>query len=524
MNLYARLALVAVLATTSGCLGGSGDGNGNAPIPPANPPAVGDLRLGAGIWTGELVPTGGEAMRFHGLVSESGEVRLVLDDQTQTQQIYGQFVEGAPGEIVADSAEWDIEVWTEITLRGSLDVQASLTGEFESSHADIASGTFSFAYDDAYERDSSLTLLAGRYATGQESLTIDSQGALLYQSSDDHCVGTGAVELLNPDYNMYRVSLVLDSCTGDRTYLNGAAYYGLAYLGDSEAGTRSDTFQLALSTQGANCPLVCFESWNLAAQRSSSVGGHWSGVLEWESRGGFPGGVVEAFALVAETGEFHFVLTDELGELFDGANEQIFGNFESDGSIVRTNGDSVWSTALGAGNPLGEYWASFGFSGALDQVGSQLRISGPFQANWTSFEERVGSLELYSSRFQYERPSSLELLAATYTTANESLTIDEEGVIFYQSSANGCTGNGSAEVIDARFNMYRVEIVLDNCTGANSHPYRLTFRGLAYVGDNNDPGGGFLNSTLVMAVSAKLADGISGEFHYRIPWSLLAHK
>lgn len=518
MNRYAGLPLVAILATTGGCLGGSGEGHGNGP--PVNPPSVGGLRLGAGIWTGELVPAGGEAMRFHGLVTESGEVRLVLDDKTQ--QIYGHFVEGAPGELVADSAEWDIEVWTEITLRGTLDAQASLAGVFESSHADMANGTFSFAYDDLHERDSSLTLLAGRYTTGRESLTIDGQGALLYQSSDDPCIGNGSVELLNPDYNMYRASLVLDGCTGDRSYLNGAAYYGLAYLGDSEAGAMGDTFELALSTQGASCGLVCFESWNLAARRSTTVGGHWSGVLEWEPRGGFPGGVAEVFALVAETGEFQFVLADGQGALFGGGIEQVFGNFEVEGPNVRTAGGSIWSAALGAGNPAGEFWGLFGFAGELDQVGTQLRISGPFQANWTNSEERVGELELYSSRFQYERPSSLELLEATYTTTTESLTIDADGAIFYQSSANGCTGNGSAEVIDPRFNMYRVEIALDSCAGADSFRNGFTFDGLAYIGDNNEPGGGFLNSTFAMAARASYVDGLGPSIY--VPWSLLAHR
>ncbi len=253
-----------------------------------------------------------------------------------------------------------------------------------------------------------------------------------------------------------------------------------------------------------------------------SAGGLWGGVLEWDSRGGFPGGVAEVFALVAETGEFQFVLADGQGEMFGGVSEQVFGNLELNGQSVRTTGTSIWSAALGAGNPAGELWGVFGFSGELDQVGAQLHVSGPFQANWTSFEERVGTLDLFSSRSQYERPSSLALLEATYTTATESLTIDGDGAIFYQSSASGCTGNGSAEVIDPRFNMYRVEIALGGCAGADSFRNGFTFDGLAYIGDNNEPGGGFLNSTFAMAARASYVDGLGPSIY--VPWSLLAHR
>ena len=91
------------------------------------------------------------------------------------------------------------------------------------------------------------------------------------------------------------------------------------------------------------------------------------------------------------------------------------------------------------------------------------------------------------------------MLQGSYSTTTESLTIDDQGVIFYQSSVNGCTGNGSAEVIDPDFNMYRLEIDVGNCTGSEAIRNGLTFTGLANIGENNEPGGGFINFTIEMA-------------------------
>jgi hypothetical protein len=253
----------------------------------------------------------------------------------------------------------------------------------------------------------------------------------------------------------------------------------------------------------------------------STVGGHWGGVLQWESSGGFPGGTVEVIAIVAETGEFRFLVAETYEQWFTPVGEQVFGTLALFGANVRTTGDAIWAVALHAdNNPWGVNWGSFGLSATLDSVDTQQRITGPFQAEWTSSEQRVGTLTLHSNRGLYERESSLETLQGTYTTTTESLTIDGQGAIFYQSSGNNCTGNGTAEVIDARYNMYQMHLDLDNCTGIEASRNGLRFAGLAYIGDNNSLAGGFLNRTLVMAISASTA-GPFWDIH--LAWNLLAH-
>ena len=247
----------------------------------------------------------------------------------------------------------------------------------------------------------------------------------------------------------------------------------------------------------------------------SMVGGLWSGMVEWEPKNGFPGGTLSVRALVSETGEFRWVLYDGDDDYFSDSNEQVFGTLEIGADELRTTGDAIWTANPGYG-PGGDLWSNFGLSA---EFRPGVNISGDFQSYWTTSEERFGTLSMHYHSL-YESPSSLERLQGTYTTSTQTLTIDNQGVIFYQSADTGCTGNGSAEVIDPDFNMYRVEMVMGSC---NSNSDGLTFTGLASIGVNNEPGGGFLNETFEMAISAVLFSGLAGE-HFYIPLNLLAHR
>ena len=222
--------------------------------------------------------------------------------------------------------------------------------------------------------------------------------------------------------------------------------------------------------------------------------------------------------LVAETGEFRMMLYPDVDKYFAGNSEQIFGTFNIDGRDITTVGDAVWVAAVtGAGDEL----AFFGLVG--DYLAAE-SISGTFEAIWTGWshmDERVGTFSLnYHSL--YKNPSSLDILQGTYATTTDSLTIDSQGAIFYQSSVTGCTGNGTAEVIDPAYNMYRVTLDVESCTGDEAARNGLTFTGLANVGQNNDLSGAFLSDTLEMAVTAprSLHNGARGY----VPWSLLAPK
>jgi hypothetical protein len=253
------------------------------------------------------------------------------------------------------------------------------------------------------------------------------------------------------------------------------------------------------------------------AAPSSDVGGLWSGAVFWDPKDGSPGGALNARAMIAETGEFRMVLYEDVyDDYFGPRNQQVFGTFRTTGGAITTAGNAVWAAPL---NATADDWAVFGMAG---EYAARDFISGDFQANfagWGHVEERVGTLAMHYHSI-YERPSSLEILAGTYTTTDETLTIDDEGVIFYQSLATGCSGNGTAAIIDPRFNMYRVTIEVDGCTTDDANLRNgVSFTGLANIGENNDLTGATLNRTFEMAVSAR--HNAMGEYH--VTWFLRAN-
>jgi len=248
-------------------------------------------------------------------------------------------------------------------------------------------------------------------------------------------------------------------------------------------------------------------------------GGLWSGVVYWGPKDGFPSGALSVRALIAETGEFRMTLYHDIFlDYFASQSEQIFGTLDINGERVWTTGDAVWTARV---NETGDDWAAFGMTGDFFEAGRN--ISGTFQANWqgwTHVEERIGDLTIIYHSI-YERPSSFAILQGTYRTPDEQLTVDAQGVIFYQSAVTGCIGNGTAEIIDPDYNMYRMTIDVDACIGDESYRNGMTFSGLANIGESNDLGGGFLNATLEMAISASRGLPFG---HGYVPWSLRAHR
>jgi hypothetical protein len=249
---------------------------------------------------------------------------------------------------------------------------------------------------------------------------------------------------------------------------------------------------------------------------NSPLGGFWAGVLRLE---GAEPRAVNVIALVAETGEFRWLIADDVENFFGDSSEQLFGTLhESDADEFRTEGDGVWAIPWGNQNPTGDRWGDFVATATINGK----TMTGKFQSGWTTFEERVGTFEVIRQSVLSEGGASLATLQGVYRTDTESLSIDDHGTVFYQSSDDGCTGNGTAEVIDPAFNMYRLGITIEGCTGARSVRNGLTFDGLAYIGANNEPGGGFLNSALAFAVSSPNPDGFDSPHH--IVWSLWADE
>jgi hypothetical protein len=98
----------------------------------------------------------------------------------------------------------------------------------------------------------------------------------------------------------------------------------------------------------------------------------------------------------------------------------------------------------------------------------------------------AGSFSLaYSSL--YERPSSLAAISGSWTSYSsgyyETVTIDSSGNVT-RPTVSGCSTSGNISVIDSRYNVYQVNLTVNNCGSQNG-----LYKGLAVLTDtraNND--------------------------------------
>ena len=61
-------------------------------------------------------------------------------------------------------------------------------------------------------------------------MTISSSGVLYAQGSQDACVASGTVSVIDASYDLYQVTYSLGNCSGSYAALNGVQFRGLAEL------------------------------------------------------------------------------------------------------------------------------------------------------------------------------------------------------------------------------------------------------------------------------------------------------
>ena len=85
-------------------------------------------------------------------------------------------------------------------------------------------------YNAVYERDSSLSVIAGNYDDSGLVLNIDENGVMFEQDPVSGCVNNGQINVINPDFNAYDIQFGYSNCTGQSTNLNGTSFIGMATL------------------------------------------------------------------------------------------------------------------------------------------------------------------------------------------------------------------------------------------------------------------------------------------------------
>lgn len=247
---------LAALAFVAGC-GGGGGGGGSTFVPTETSPT--------GIWEGMINFDIGESAETVGLIAETGEAIFITDDG---QMIWAAAPAADCGGFTA-AYEWAVapgtttpggamggtgQISCTCVERVSMDCGFTST----SSAGEVFTGTMGVTYDDLYEDDSSLSVVEGDWLdmeTGMEVLSIDALGNVSSQDAITGCVLNGTILPIDPDYNAYDVSLVLDGCTDPVLVpANGTRFDGMGVVG--EELQPQDTLVLGIHGEFMGIPIA----------------------------------------------------------------------------------------------------------------------------------------------------------------------------------------------------------------------------------------------------------------------------
>jgi hypothetical protein len=185
--------------------------------------------------------------------------------------------------------------------------------------------------------------------------------------------------------------------------------------------------------------------------------------------------------LVAETGELFF----NAGGAINGGVYYV-GKFTVAGNTINANIDAI--AMQSSHYPDGATWGTGTLGG---QIVERTSIDGGVTVNTappppTEGHTYSNTLSLTFSN-QYDRASSLAIIAGNYGPSSLALTISADGVLFAQDGGTGCVINGAVTTIDTRFNMYAVTLSPMNCAAEFGVPDGAQLTGLATLNNSQSP-------------------------------------
>jgi hypothetical protein len=201
---------------------------------------------------------------------------------------------------------------------------------------------------------------------------------------------------------------------------------------------------------------------------------------------------LQVTGLVDESGNFHFLRGDGV---------QYVGTTVVSGTSLTANFDGFV--------PVGFLFADGSHHGtgsltATIQARQTIAASTKFQTDLGA--SSTGTLNLTFDAV-YNRASSLATLSGNFTNASNNvvLTVGSNGTLFSQDTLSGCVLNGSASLINASYNLYKVQFDYANCVGQTSVLNGVTLTGVATL-DNT-----VLPERIVAGVT-----GVSGNVTYSV--------
>lgn len=241
MNSKTVVVWIASVLMLPACGGGGGGSNPvSLPMPPAPVEKFG------GFFFGEMtIDQAQGSEECAALVTEDGQFRFLCvftDLQLAGMASRDMNVLSGTGLAYSTLGFLDGTTVSDLSLEAVLVQGNSLAGTWTTAAGD--SGSFDMLYDAEYDKDSSLTLLAGVWQSTDEfgnpnaSFTIDGLGAFT-AANDSGCTSSGSFLVLDSRYNLYQMNSTIMGCPieGD--------YSGLALVTDDILANDSIIFSIS---------------------------------------------------------------------------------------------------------------------------------------------------------------------------------------------------------------------------------------------------------------------------------------
>jgi hypothetical protein len=219
-----------------------------------------------GIWGGTDSATG---LTVTGYVDSAGDAVFIRGDGVQfagpTQLSGDTFVAAVVGYADFPQTFSDGSTYALGTLSGTVASGSTLTLNltFTTQNGTMGSGSWSLAFNTLTDSGSSLGTIAASYtdtASGS-TISISGSGTMTGRNPNNSCVVNGTISIINSTYDIYRVTLSYQSCTGTYAPLNGVVLTGLAVYDPNTSppqltievagATTTGKFALVLNLQGA---------------------------------------------------------------------------------------------------------------------------------------------------------------------------------------------------------------------------------------------------------------------------------
>ena len=221
--------LCSALVILSACGGGGG---GSPAAPPSPPPPPADQAIG-GAWVGtdsggfEILALSTESGRVHWVIPDTGEQGFGTGSVSGTAVTFNYTYVAPLGFVLADgSSSATCSATGTIQERQSLAITTNCTTDLGGAFSNSAS----LNYDPNYDRDSSLSVIAGNYQDGGLVMNIAANGVMFEQDPATGCTINGQVSIIDSAFNAYDVLMTMSNCVGDAAILNGATFTGLGIL------------------------------------------------------------------------------------------------------------------------------------------------------------------------------------------------------------------------------------------------------------------------------------------------------